>query len=794
MAGGVHLLAIDDLDLSSLALAQLPLVTAENSTSYEWATRRRDDTEGSAFVAGTVQTAIWNVVFACDDYAAHDALWTVLSSDIAHERRLLAQREDGHDTPVSCWAAVLRVSLLNDLDIAVQFEARDSTWRAATPAVTSKTFTNANDRALPLVTPGNTSTRPRLIVLPTAQRSGSSVYAGWRYRKRYVVTWDGDAPLVREPIRIALGSTTALVSGSKAQADGDDVRVWLDGVEQPRTLVTWNTAASYVWVIVPLLLPGASLTFEVVYGNPSATTPPDLAYPDLPAFSLSVSSNTSLLWPANRTQLANAGKGLWHLFTTTDPTAPDYGIPGAWRPARTINNPDCKDLSLQRPSLSGSGALAGYEMAGFNAERAPADQLGVSIAEANIYDGVEFYSPLPITALRMGYTIYNPDQQGSVRILSRLSSAHLWGSIYRDFANGDPTAEDVAPFTTPLPTPSMHIAVAVWPVNGWLMDEASGGYISAKVYQEFTVTRDDSDLAITASPAEEEIYEFALELGVGGGESRVPPYRALLLGNARQSTGKGTPRLACTLSQALVIDAETGEAEVWSVSGGERVALVEPASAHAVTPVVGWDNLGEAVESPSSDWLSLLPARRRIPNGDFAAGISGWAIVTTPSGMTAVASHDAAEGGAVLGSLKVAITPSTAAAGQRLVLLGDPLFRLLGRAAVDLAAWTVSSNANLAPVLGVRWYRDEAGTSAISDAWDAAWIPTASAELERAASFAAPGNALSYRVLLGVVTGASSQTGNLWFDDVRFADQDLLVRDEAMGSLAVTAEVAGVWL
>jgi Fe-S cluster assembly scaffold protein SufB len=62
----------------------------------------------------------------------------------------------------------------------------------------------------------------------------------------------------------------ALVSGSKAQADGDDVRFWLDGVEQPRTLVTWNTSASYAWIIVPLLLPGETITYDMVYGNPSA--------------------------------------------------------------------------------------------------------------------------------------------------------------------------------------------------------------------------------------------------------------------------------------------------------------------------------------------------------------------------------------------------------------------------------------------------------------------------------------------------------------------------------------------
>lgn len=794
MAGGVHLVAIDDLDLTTLNLYERPLVTADGSTALEWGTRRRDANQGSAFVAGTVQTAIWNVLFKCEDYETHDALLSLLSGEDLAERRLLAQRDDEANTEVVCWAAILRITLINELDFAVQFEAPDSTWRSAAPSVTSKTFSTGNDRALRVTVPGNTATRPRIIVRPTAQRSGSSIYAGWRYRKRYVISWDGDVPLVREPIRIALGSTTALVSGSKAQADGDDVRFWLDGIEQPRTLVTWNTSASYAWVIVPLLLPGESLTFEMTYGNPSATNPPELDYPDRPAFDLTTSTNASLLWPANRTQLANAGLGIWHLFATTDPTAPDYGIPGAWRPARTINNPDSKDLCKQQPSLAGTGALAGYELAGFNAERAPSDQEGNSIFDTNIYDGIEFYSPLPITVMRMGYTVYNPGLQGSVRILSRLSSAHLWGDVYRDATNGNVSATDVSPLNTTLPTPSMHIAVALWPANGWVMNEDQGGYVSAKVYQEWTVTRDDSALSITTSPAEEEIYEFATELAVGGGESWVPPYRALLLGNARQETGKGTPRLACTLSQTLVLDCETGAAEIWSVSGGERVALVEPISAHVVTPVVGWDNLGDAEESPSSDWLSVQPTRKSIANGDFAASINGWHVDTTPAGMTAAVSQDPAVGGAVLGSLKMAITPSTAASGQRLILRGDHLFRLFGQESVDLAAWCISSNANLAPGLGVRWYRDEDGTSAISDAYDAAWTPTASAEQERAVSFAAPSNARSYRVLLLVTTGASSQTGNLWFDDVRFGERDILVRDEAIGQLAITVEASGVWL
>ena len=794
MAGGVHLVAIDDLDLTTLNLYERPLVTADGSTALEWGTRRRDANQGSAFVAGTVQTAIWNVVFKCEDYDTHDALLSLLSSEDLAERRLLAQRDDDATTEVVSWAAILRITLINELDFAVQFEAADSTWRAAAPSVTGKTFSTANDRALRVTVPGNTATRPRIIVRPVAQRSGSSVYAGWRYRKRYVISWDGDAPLVREPIRISLGSTTALVSGSKAQADGDDVRFWLDGVEQPRTLVTWNTSASYAWIIMPLLLPGESVTYDMVYGNPSAASPPALQYPDAPAFDLATSSNETPVWAGNRTLLANAGEGIWHLFTTTQPSAPDYGIPGAWRPARTINNPENKDLTIQQPWIGGLGSLAGYVMAGFNAERAPADQMGVSFYQSNEYDGIEFYSPMPITVVRMGYTIYNPGARGGVYILSRLSSAHSWGTVYKDATNGNPTATDVAAFNTTLPTPSMHVAVAVWPANDWIMNEDQGGYVSGKVYQEFQVTRDTTDLSITASPAEEEIYEFALELQAGGGESRVPPYRSLLVGNARHETAKGAPRLACTLSQALVLDCETGAAEIWSVSGGERVALDEQASAHAVTPVVGWDNLGDAEESPSSDWLSVQPTRKSIANGDFAASINGWHVDTTPSGMTAAISQDTAVGGAVLGSLKVAITPSTAASGQRLILRGDHLFRLFGQDSVDLVAWLVSSNANLTPGLGVRWYRDEAGTSAISDAYDAYWTPTASAEQERAVSFAAPANARSYRVLLLVTTGASSQTGTLWFDDVRFAERDILVRDEAIGQLAVTVEVPGVWL
>jgi hypothetical protein len=68
------------------------------------------------------------------------------------------------------------------------------------------------------------------------------------------------------------------VSGSKALSSGNDLRVVYQGKEIARTLTDWNSARfnTLVWIVIPYLAAGASITYDVLYGNANAGTPPTL--------------------------------------------------------------------------------------------------------------------------------------------------------------------------------------------------------------------------------------------------------------------------------------------------------------------------------------------------------------------------------------------------------------------------------------------------------------------------------------------------------------------------------------
>lgn len=84
---------------------------------------------------------------------------------------------------------------------------------------------------------------PEIRVQPTLQRSAPTAAVGWKWRRRYTITNNAAEPLVLYPYAIDLGLTNSLVSGSKAQADADDLRVWFQGQEIARTLVDWNSGS-----------------------------------------------------------------------------------------------------------------------------------------------------------------------------------------------------------------------------------------------------------------------------------------------------------------------------------------------------------------------------------------------------------------------------------------------------------------------------------------------------------------------------------------------------------------------
>lgn len=399
----IQLLAIDDFVLADWNIP--PAVMTTGSSQLGYGVERRAGISSSVFFGAAPVPAKWTFLFRCGgDEAARQALISMLGSQEHHEFRLLASRLlHGEDLITT------NASISGELDerargdIYVPFESNDSVWLAEDTTTTSKTFASALDQAMHLAVAGNVSTNPVVRITPQAQRSVTTAYVGWKYRQRYVVSNEGTDPLFRYAVAINLGSTTALVSGSKARSDGADVRVWLHGLEQSRTLVGWNTSSTTLWVIVPVLPPGHSLTYDVVYGNPLATAADgvELTYPDLPAFDLTASTNFVKVYRTG-TSIAHAGEGLWFLSSSLEGGTADYGVPGAWQPALTFENPNNADNVVQpRARRLAVDASEWYQAVPF-AARWKGDSWDGEYEEyagSDPFDGVTLYNPFGIRAV-----------------------------------------------------------------------------------------------------------------------------------------------------------------------------------------------------------------------------------------------------------------------------------------------------------------------------------------------------------------------------------------------------------
>ena len=398
----VWLLAIDDFVLADANIP--PAVLTNKSSQLGFGVERRAGISSSVFFGSAPTPATWNALFDCPDEASRQALISVLAAQGHRQFRLLAQRSQYGEDLITAEAAIS-----GSLDerargtIFVDFESNDSVWLAEDTATTSKSFTSTLDQAMHLDVPGNVPTNPVVRITPLAQRSVTTAYVGWKYRQRFAISNEGTDPLFREAVRIDLGSTTALVSGSKARSDGADVRVWLHGLEQSRTLVGWNTSSTALWVVVPVLPPRQSLTYDIVYGNPLATSADgvELTYPDLPAYDITASTNFLHLYRTG-TDIAHAGEGLWFLSSSLEGGTADYGVPGAWQPALTFENPNNSDNVVQpRARRLAEDASEWYQAVPF-AARWKGDSWDEEFQEyagGDPFDGVTLYNPFGIRSV-----------------------------------------------------------------------------------------------------------------------------------------------------------------------------------------------------------------------------------------------------------------------------------------------------------------------------------------------------------------------------------------------------------
>lgn len=525
----------------------------------------------------------------------------------------------GDVVAVSVWEKISAANLRGDLVIAWINAAGAEIGSTSDPG--TATLATYTQESLSAVAPANAASfaiRLNAVMFASgavgtidfddvvASVNGATV--GWKRRTRYRITNTSDETWYRMPARISLGSTTAVVSGGRALASGDDVRVWLRGREVARTLVTWNSAASYVWIVLPKLSPGTSIDVDVMWHNLNAGAPPVLAYPDLPPFDLPTSSNG--MWRYDD----DAGEGAWYLSSGVVAPMIDQDVPGAWRTLMTLANPDNVDDVNQAPYYLDGAAY----VAKFHATRAPAGTK--QLPNEGLGDGIGLHHPCGITSVAVGLTYRNDyidatkvadGPIGKVVVLTRASGAAGWG-VHYSISTVSHNAYTATGRVTHTPAaPVKNVAFGVWPLNEVSIKEETvvGNQVEARWTDYCDVSWDASKMVITTVQAETEVYEVAVVLAVDPNDG-YSTANELRLGVAGSTGPLDLPRLAVELNQHVVLNGETRQAEIWNSA---LTAKVETIPMTAVRPVRVQNVFGVATEFRQSAWLPLRPTPAGVP-------------------------------------------------------------------------------------------------------------------------------------------------------------------------------------
>lgn len=646
---------------------------------------------------------------------------------------------------------------------------------------------------------GTLAVYPTVRVKPTAARSAAVANVGWRYMRRCTITNTGAAPIENYLYAIDLGVTTALVSGAKLQSDGDDLRVWHNGAEVQRAVVDVNQASfsTLVWIVIPYLGAGESGVWDVVYGNANAVAAgiptfaiyDGLSAPDVATAGANRSTNLKHVYPVART-VANAAKGGWPLSTGTAQPDVDFSAPMAWQMTNTKTGSDDDRWQQAYSTYDASGTK--YQ-GRFEARRAAQGGLVVTRDSGN--DGVALRNPVGITSVVFDVRWQNDavspgstDPVGRVVLLTRNSDDEDWKVQWSSSALA--AADTIIGSQTQTPAaPVKEIAFAVWPAEG---DNVSPTADPAR----FINAAWNSVLEVNIAPgvitqdlaAEVEIYELATELRSGGGgdAAGVPPYESVLLGNARQESGKGTPRLGVQLNQNVVVDSLEGSVEVWNSALTAKVETVPVPAVNALSGVRQSD--GSATERPSQEWLAIRPVDNPLANPSADVDATGWvrgtvtALVTASAVARHVATFDSTPA-----SFETVVSVNTAGVGGIVEDIESTYVPIGELESVWLWMALRTTNVNLQPTPSV-WFYD-GSLVLVSKAMQADFvIPAANTWYVRAFATAVPAGTLYYRVGQTAKSKTSNQTGTVRFDTVEPMGEGIVVLDVSSGVLDVSAE------
>lgn len=695
--------------------------------------------------------------------------------------QLRARRLDG--TLVACDAILTMPNTgsffgIQDItSLPCMFVSVDPFWRALSPISASKVFSNPLDMAFAVPISTAISDEPIITLQPTVNRTNGNSLAGFKYRRTERVTNNTGVPLVNHPYALSLGSTTALVSGSKALASGNDVRVFRDGIEVPRTLQTWNSAASFIWVTIPNLAAGSSIDFDIVYGNPSAGAPPTPTGVARLAIDPATSTNAVLKYPINPVA-GNAGLGGWNLSSGTEVPVADTSSPLAWRWVTTLQSAD--DFLQDRYDTYSASGLKYRAI--FAADRARAAGLPAR-NEGTRADGVMLYCPATISQVRVDLQWLNDYEIGAsgnpvgrVVILSS-PNGETW-NVVQGWNTAQTTLASIAVANYAIPN-TRYIAFAVWPRVGEVIPTTAtaGKRVYAQWDTTLEVTQNAALMPQTSVQAEESIYEYALELRIGGDTALNAPYKALRIG------GAGDRRLVTRLNERLAIDLGARTAAIHDSTGATKIKDASVLAIQSVEKIAG-----SSAEQVSGLWLDMQPYVNPLPNPSFLVSLTGWSRRAVSGSVTAaVPNRDTVTYKTAPASLRSQLTASTLGANQvALIEYADAEQPIAGRPRITVAADQRTDNANLQPALIIEFL--DISKSLISTSRAADWSPVAGNWYRTVHSAPVPANAVYYRVGHAVYTKSANQIGSIWLDDIQPCGLDLIVTDLTgdLGTMTVT--------
>jgi hypothetical protein len=176
------------------------------------------------------------------------------------------------------WKTTVRIVELRErfMDMwVVKLHLRRPIWeRTASTTDGPRTFT-ASPTSFDLTVGGVVRAYPEFTLTPTAAKTAANDY---RFRRHCIIAWRSelegqDAAGNAYPIDVCNDAfdTAAEIAAGRMQADGDDLRVFVDGREFPRTLDGINTTTTKVWTPI-YFSPARSVSLAVAA---AAGTPAD---------------------------------------------------------------------------------------------------------------------------------------------------------------------------------------------------------------------------------------------------------------------------------------------------------------------------------------------------------------------------------------------------------------------------------------------------------------------------------------------------------------------------------------